>query len=50
VVGLALAARDARRLRRALRGHRGLLATVRVTASTSASAPTTVARRYLVTA
>jgi DNA-binding beta-propeller fold protein YncE len=46
----ALSARDARRLRRALRGRRGLVATVRVTARASASASTVVTRRYTVTA
>jgi hypothetical protein len=45
-----LTARDARRLRRALHGRRGLLATVRVTAKASASAATVVTRRYDVTA
>jgi hypothetical protein len=50
VLGPALSARDARRLRRALHGRRGLLAAVRVTAKASASASTVVTRRYAVTA
>ena len=50
VIGPVLSARDARRLRRALHGRRGLLATVRVTAKASASASTVVTRRYTVTA
>jgi hypothetical protein len=40
---------QARTLRRALRGHRGLSATVSVTATASVGSPTTVSREYRAT-
>jgi DNA-binding beta-propeller fold protein YncE len=49
IVRLALSDRDARRLRRALRGRRGLLARVQLTASATAGEPTVVDRALNVT-
>jgi hypothetical protein len=44
-----LSASDVRRLRKALKGRRGLVADLRVTASSADSAPTAVTTRYQVT-
>ncbi len=48
VVTASVGASDMRRLRKALHGRRGLVADLRVTAEADDSAPTVVARRYLV--
>jgi tripartite motif-containing protein 71 len=49
VVRLALSDRDAARLRRALRGRRGLVARLQLTATAAAGEPTTVERTLSVT-
>jgi hypothetical protein len=46
---LRVSSAQARVLTRALRGRRGLLATVQVQAEASAGAPTTVSRQYRAT-
>src|SRR4051794_2545603 len=48
IVRLALSDRDAARLRRALRGRRGLLATVQLSATAAAGPPTVVDQRLTV--
>ena len=45
IVRLALSERDARRLRRALRGRHGLVASLAITATADAGPPTAVDRR-----
>ena len=49
IVRLALSNADARRLRRALRGRRGLLARVQLTATADAGPPTVIDQRLTVT-
>jgi hypothetical protein len=49
IVKATLTAADASRLRKDLHGRAGLVADLRVTASTDDSAPTVVNRKYLVT-
>jgi hypothetical protein len=49
IVRLALSDRKAKRLRRALRGRRGLVARVQLTATAAAGAPTVVDQRLTVT-
>jgi tripartite motif-containing protein 71 len=49
ILRLALKASTARRLRRALRGRRGLLTTVQITATASAGEPTALTRRLQTT-